>query len=175
MLFVTLIAVALAVSCNSNNGQFSCNGNDIAMKQCTEESRWQTPPCGADDWKEGYSGMSHVVGCARVQYKDTNRKAATVTVVPTVNPKYNIQKVTDEYNGVASDGEAYEVSESSLPTEDLKTRIRVHMADGSTEYTDLEPLDFVWSIPAANPPRSTRAVRGRHCRAVWLALQQHRE
>ena len=51
MLFVTLIAVALAVSCNSNNGQFSCNGNDIAMKQSTEESRWQTPPCGADHRK----------------------------------------------------------------------------------------------------------------------------
>ena len=64
--------------------------------------------------------MSHVVGYARVQNKDANRKAATVTVVPTVNPKYNIQKVTYEYNGVTSDSEVYEVSESSLPTEDLK-------------------------------------------------------
>ena len=113
------------------------------MRQSAEESRWQTPPRGADDWKEGYFGMINVVGYARVQYKDTNRKAATVTVVPTVNPKYNIQKVTYEYNGVASDSEVYEVSESSLPTEDLKIRIIVHMADGSTEYTDLEPLDFV--------------------------------
>ena len=152
MLFVTLIATALAASCNSNNGQFSCNGNDIAMKASAEESRWQTPPRGADDWQEGYSGMSHVVGYARVQYKDTSRTAATVTVVPTVNPKYNIQKVTYEYNGVASDSEVYEVSQSSLPTEDLKIRIIVHMADGTTEYTDLEPLDFVWSIPAANLP-----------------------
>ena len=48
------------------------------MRQSAEESRWQTPPRGADDWKEGYSGMSHVVGYARVQYMDTNRKAATV-------------------------------------------------------------------------------------------------
>ena len=60
-----------------------------------------------------------------------------------VNQKYNIQRVTYEYDGVASDSEVYGVSESSLPTEDLKIRINVHMADGSAEYTDLEPLDFV--------------------------------
>ena len=71
MLFVTLIAVALAASCNSNNGQFSCNGNDISMRQSAEESRWQTPPRGADDWKEGYSGMSHVVGYARASSSRT--------------------------------------------------------------------------------------------------------
>ena len=87
--------------------------------------------------------MINVVGYARVQYKETNRKAATVTVVPTVNPKHNTQKVTDEYDGVASDSEVSDVSESSLPTEDLKIRIIVHMAGGSTEYTDLEPLDFI--------------------------------
>ena len=58
--------------------------------------------------------------CARVQFKDTNRKAATVTAVPMVNPKYNIRKVNYEYDGVASDSEVYDVSESSLQTEDLK-------------------------------------------------------
>ena len=90
--------------------------------------------------------------CARVQFEDTNRKAATVTAVPMVNQKYNIQRVTYEYDGVASDSEVYGVSESSLPTEDLKIRIVVHMADGSTEYTDIDPLDFVLSITAVNLP-----------------------
>ena len=64
--------------------------------------------------------MIHVVGYARVQYMDANRNAATVTAVPTVNQKYNIQKVTYGHSGVASDSEVYGVSESSLPTEDLK-------------------------------------------------------
>ena len=145
-----LIALAVAETCNSNNGKHNCNGNSVNMDQAAEARRWQTPPRGSADWKEGYQGYSHVVGYAQIQYKDTNRQEATVTVVSTVNPKYNIQKVTYEYNGVASDSKTYQVSKSTLPTEDLKIRVIVHMDGGATEYIDLEPLDFVWSIPAAN-------------------------
>ncbi|KAL7713102.1 alpha-amylase [Entamoeba marina] len=117
-----------------------------------DEYRWQTPPRGSEDWVEGYQGYSHVVGYAQVQYADTNRQSATVTVVPTVNPKYSINKISYEYNGVASDSEVYEVSSTTLPEEDLKIKIIVHMDDGTTEYIDLEPLDFVWSVPAADLP-----------------------
>ncbi|KAL7716459.1 Alpha-amylase [Entamoeba marina] len=153
MIYILALLLAIFVSaetCNSNNGAFSCSSNQISMDSSAEESRWQTPPRGSEDWIEGYQGYSHVVGYARVQYADTNRKSATVTVIPTVNPKYSINKISYEYNGEASDSEVYEVSESTLPEEDLKIRIIVHMDDGTTEYIDLEPLDFVWSIPAAN-------------------------
>jgi alpha-amylase len=109
------------------------------MNPNLENSRWQTPPRGSAEWKETYQGYSHVVAYARTQYKDTSRQAATVTVVPTVNPRYNIKKVSYEYNGVASDSATYEVSKSSLPTEDLKIRVIVHMDGGATEYIDLEP------------------------------------
>ena len=146
-----LIALTIAENCNSNNGKFACDGNSISMRESAEESRWQTPPRGTEDWKEGYQGYSHLVAYARVQY-NADRTAATIKVIPTVNPKYNIQKVTYEYNGVASDSEVYEVSKATLPEEDLKIRAIAHMDNGETEYIDLEPLDFVWSIPAANLP-----------------------
>ena len=151
MIFFLLVA-ALAATCNSNNGKHNCNGNQVEMNENLENSRWQTPPRGSAEWKESYQGYSHVVAYARIQYKDTNREAATVTVVPTVNPRYNIKKVSYEYNGVASDSEVYEVSKSSLPTEDLKIKVIVHMDGGATEYINLEPLDFVWSVPKANLP-----------------------
>ncbi|BFU21197.1 alpha-amylase family protein [Entamoeba histolytica] len=155
------IAVAFAQTCNSNNGQFGCNGNDISMKPSAEESRWQTPPRGSEDWIESYQGYSHVVAYARIQYKNTSRIAATVTVVPTVNPKYNIKKITYEYNGVPSESEVYEVSKETLPEEDLKIRVIVHMDGDATEYIDLEPLDFVWSIPAANlAPNYNKGQKG---------------
>ncbi|ELP85774.1 alpha-amylase, putative [Entamoeba invadens IP1] len=147
-----LLGLVLADSCSSNNGQFACSGNDIAMKASAEDSRWQTPPRGSADWVEGYQGYSHVVGYAQVKYTSTARTAATVTVVPSVNPKYNIKKITYEYNGVASDSEVYQVSKETLPTEDLKIKVIVHMDNEETEYINLEPLDFVWSIPAANLP-----------------------
>ncbi|ELP93157.1 alpha-amylase, putative [Entamoeba invadens IP1] len=150
--FFLIAGLVMADTCNSNNGQFACSGNDIAMKASAEDSRWQTPPRGSEDWKEGYQGYSHVVGYAQVKYTSTARTAATVTVVPSVNPKYNIKKITYEYNGVASDSEVYQVSKETLPTEDLKIKVIVHMDNGETEYINLEPLDFVWSIPAANLP-----------------------
>ena len=112
MMIFFLFAAALAASCNSNNGKHNCNGNQVEMNENLENSRWQTPPRGSAEWKESYQGYSHVVAYARIQYKDTNREAATVTVVPTVNPRYNIKKVSYEYNGVASDSEVYEVSDA---------------------------------------------------------------
>ncbi|ELP93184.1 alpha-amylase, putative [Entamoeba invadens IP1] len=153
MFFVLLLNLALANTCAQNQNIFACpNRNTDTMISNADDYRWQTPPRGSEDWKEGYQGYSHVVGYARVKYTSTARTAATVTVVPSVNPKYNIKKITYEYNGVASDSEVYQVSKETLPTEDLKIKVIVHMDNGETEYINLEPLDFVWSIPAANLP-----------------------
>ena len=138
-------------SCSPYNNGCS-SGDQVDNHPEFDDYIWQTPPRGSEDWYEGYQGFSHVMGYAQIQYHDTTRKAATVTVIYRTNPTKDITEVKFKYNGGdLTSNNVFEANESNM-SDDLVITIVAIMGDGTTEYIDLEPIDFVWTAPVVNTP-----------------------
>jgi alpha-amylase len=120
-----------------------CVGDNILSNSSVSANRWFTPPASAGAPKS-FQDYSHLVAYAHVQYTDTTRSSATVTVRATAVTKS--MKLTYTFGSAKPTTSPI----SNFSKTNLKTPLQITVTgvdeESKTYRIKLEPLDFYWNV-----------------------------
>ena len=121
-----------------------CSGNQINSNASMAQRRWFTPKRGDSGYLPSFQDYSHLVGYAHVQYADEKKDSATVEVRAV--HKDSSVTLTYIFDGVQTTSASVVMNSKNFSGKALD--ITVKGSDGTT--LNLEPVDFVWNVPALN-------------------------
>ena len=146
MLFISLLIIP-AVLAKSLPGcqtfhQNQCNGNTITSNASVAANRWYTPTKGATTPKS-FQDFSNLVGYAHLQYTDTTRSSATVTIRATA--KSSTMQFTYTFGSASPTSAA--VYQATISKNKAPLLVKITGTEGTNTYTiTLEPIDFHWNV-----------------------------
>jgi alpha-amylase len=159
-IITTLIAATAAAAASSLPGcqtyhQNQCVGNNILSNASVSQNQWFTPPAGPNV-PRSFQDYSHLVAYVHVQYTDTTRSAATVTVRAT--SKTTSMALSYTFGDAPPTSTATFAATSNNNKSPLLVKV-MGVDHGKTYTIELEPVDFSWNS-AALPSNNTNHFRG---------------